>query len=109
VVAPAIVAGDGVGRTFAVSVVVEPVPGVPGDRAVLERLAAEGLSIAPIPGSARVRVTLRRVAAGSEADAKNAAISRVTQMLPREGYVVSNPELTAVEERAPVAAGQIPA
>ena len=76
---------------------------------MLERLAAEGLSIAPIPGSAKVRVTIRRVAAGSEADAKNAAIARVTQMLPRDGYVVSNPELSTVEQRSPVAAGQIPA
>jgi hypothetical protein len=76
---------------------------------VLERLAAEGLSFAPIPGSAKVRVTIPRVAAGSEADAKNVAVSRVTQMLPREGYVVSNPELNADPERAPVAAGQIPA
>ena len=109
VVAANVVAADGLERTFSVSVVVEPVPGRPGDRAVLERLAAEGLSFAPIPGSAKVRVTIPRVAAGSEADAKNVAVSRVTQMLPREGYVVSNPELNADPERAPVAAGQIPA
>jgi hydrophobic/amphiphilic exporter-1 (mainly G- bacteria), HAE1 family len=101
VVAAAVASGDGAGRTFEVSVILEPEPGRPGDRAVLEKLAGNGLSIAPLPGSAKVRVTIPRVEAESEADAKNAAVSKVTGMLPREGYVVSSPELNVDGERAP--------
>ena len=95
--------GDEVGRTFSVSVLLEPEPGRQGDRAVLERLASSGLSIAPVAGSAQFTVTISNVAAESEVDAKNVAVSKVKAMLPREGYVVSNPEVQ-VEEGAVAAA-----
>jgi hypothetical protein len=59
-----------------------------------------------LTGTAKVRVTIPRVEAKSEADAKNVAVSRVAGLLPREGYVVSNPELNADGERVPVAIAQ---
>jgi len=94
--------GGEVGRTFSVSVLLEPEPGRPGDRTVLQQLASSGLAIAPVPGSAKFTVTIANVAAESEAAAKDVAVGTVKGMLPREGYVVSNPE-AHVEER-PVAA-----
>jgi hypothetical protein len=94
--------GDDVGRTFSVSVLLEPEPGRPGDPTVLEGLTSGGLSIAPVEGSAQFTVTVPNVAAESEAAAKNVAVSRVKAMLPREGYVVSNPEVQV--EQVPVAA-----
>jgi hypothetical protein len=106
VVAPVVNPGDGVGGTWSVSVILEPEPGRQGDRAVLEKLASSGLSIAPIPGTAKVRVTIPNVEAKSEADAKNAAVSMVMGMLPREGYVVSNPELNSADEAVPAAMAQ---
>ena len=94
--------GDDVGRTFSVSVLLEPEPGRLGDRTVLETLASSGLSIAPVAGSAQFTVTIPNVEAESEAAAKTVAVSRVKAMLPREGYVVSHPEVQV--EEGPVAA-----
>jgi hypothetical protein len=85
---------------------VEPEPGRQGDRAVLDKLVSNGLSIEPLPGSAKVRVTIPKVEAKSEADAKDVAVSRVRGLLPPEGYVVSNPELKADDERVPAAMAQ---
>jgi HAE1 family hydrophobic/amphiphilic exporter-1 len=106
VVAPATTLGDEVGGTWSVSVIVEPEPGRQGDRAVLEKLASAGLSVAPVPGTAKVRVTIPSLEAKSEADAKNAAVSRVTGMLPPEGYLVTNPELNSADEGVPAAMAQ---
>jgi membrane protein implicated in regulation of membrane protease activity len=94
--------GDGAGRTFSVSVLLEPEPGRQGDPAVLQRLASSGLSIAPVTGSAQFTITIANVAAESEAAAKQVAVSTIKGMLPREGYVVSNPEVHV--EEGPVAA-----
>lgn len=91
--AAAPIASDGAGRTYTVTVTLEPEPGRMGDRAVLDGLTANGLSVAPMPNSAKVRVTVPGVAATSESEAKNTAISRVVGIIPKEGYVVSSPEL----------------
>jgi len=80
-----------------------------GDRTVLQRLASSGLSIAPVAGSAKFSVTIANVAAESEAAAKHVAISTVKGMLPREGYVVSNPEVHVEEAPVPAATAQISA
>jgi hypothetical protein len=106
VVAPVVSPSDGIGTTWSVSVIVEPEPGRQGDRAVLDKLVSSGLSIAPLPGSAKVRVTIPKVEAKSEADAKDVAVSSVRELLPPEGYVVSNPDLNADGERVPAAMGQ---
>jgi hypothetical protein len=95
--------------TFSVSVLVEPEAGTTGDRGVLERLAGSGYTIAPVPGTAKVRVTIPRLDAESEAGARDLAVTKVKEVLPPKGYVVSNPEATAGEHRAPVAMAQIPA
>jgi HAE1 family hydrophobic/amphiphilic exporter-1 len=100
---PAATSGAHHAGTFSVAVLVEPEPGRPGDRSVLERLAGGGLSIAAQTGSAKVVVTVPVVEAESESDAKNAALSTVREMLPREGYVVSNPEVIDSDERTPAA------
>ena len=84
---------DGARKTYSIRVQLEPSPGRMGDRAVLEGLLKGGLSIAPVPNSARFSVTVPGVEAASESEAKNAAISRVVGIIPKEGYVVSNPEL----------------
>jgi hypothetical protein len=71
-----------------------------GDRAVLDGLTANGLSVAPMPNSAKVRVTVPGVAATSESEARNTAISRVVGIIPKEGYVVSNPDVQVGGEPA---------
>jgi HAE1 family hydrophobic/amphiphilic exporter-1 len=100
--APAAVAisTDGGRTTYSVRVQLEPAPGRTGDRAVLEGLLRGGLSIAPMPNSAKFNVTVPGVVAVSESEAKNAAISRVVGIIPKEGYVVSNPELNVDGEPA---------
>jgi HAE1 family hydrophobic/amphiphilic exporter-1 len=100
---PAVTSGDGGARSFSVSVLLEPEPGLPGDRAVLERLTGSGFSIAPVPDSAKVTVTIPSVEAKSETDAKDVAVSTVKGMLPREGYVVSNPEVNVEDGPLPAA------
>ncbi|MEA2667328.1 MAG: hypothetical protein QOJ33_262, partial [Chloroflexota bacterium] len=72
--------------------------------AVLERLAAAGVSVAPVPGTAKVAVTVPAITAESEAEAKNAAIARVTALVPSDGYVVSGPEVIHEETRLPALA-----
>jgi preprotein translocase subunit SecF len=94
---------------FSVSVLVEPEPGTTGDRGVLERLAGGGYTITPVPGSAKVRVTIPRVEADSESGAKDLGVSKVKEVLPPQGYIVSNPEAAAGEQRMPAAMEQIPA
>jgi membrane protein implicated in regulation of membrane protease activity len=101
--------GDEAGRTFSVSVLLEPEPGRPVDRTVLQRLASSGLSIAPVADSAKFTVTIANVAAESEAAAKNVAVSTVKGMLPREGYVISNPEVHVAEGPVAAATGQVSA
>jgi len=109
VLAAAATSGAEVGRTFSVSVLLEPEPGRPGDRAVLQRLASSGFSIAPVTGSAQFTITIANVAAESEAAAKHVAVSTIKGMLPREGYVVSNPEVHAAEGPVAAATAQVSA
>ena len=105
--AAAATAGAELSRTFSVSVLLEPEPGRPGDPAVLQKLASSGLSIAPVAGSAQVAVTMANVAADSEAAAKHVAVSTVKGMIPREGYVISNPEVHIAEGPVAAATAQV--
>jgi hypothetical protein len=95
------------GTLYAVKVLLEPEPGKPGDRAVLERLTAGGLAVAPLAGTAKVAVTVPGLHAGSEADAKNQAIARVTAMVPSEGYVISQPTIEAENGHVPAEAAEV--
>ena len=101
--------GDEAGRTFSVSVLLEPEPGRQGDPAVLQRLVSSGLSIAPVTGSAQFTITIANVAAESEAAAKHVAVSTIKGMLPGEGYVVSNPEVHVAEGPVAAATAQVSA
>ncbi|MEA2667837.1 MAG: hypothetical protein QOJ33_771, partial [Chloroflexota bacterium] len=101
---PAAAAVGANGLAYSVKVLLEPEPGKPGDRAVLEGLTAGGLTVAPIPGTAKVAVTVPAIAAESEAEAKNAAIARVTGLVPSQGYVVSSPEVIHEETAMPAMA-----
>jgi membrane protein implicated in regulation of membrane protease activity len=94
---------------YSVKVMLEPEPGRPGDRAVLDRLAAGGLSVAPVPGTAKVAVTVPAIPADSDADAKNVAIAKVRALIPSEGYVVSNPEVNREEARMSPAMAEVSA
>jgi HAE1 family hydrophobic/amphiphilic exporter-1 len=107
VLAAAATAGVELSRTFSVSVLLEPEPGRPGDPAVLQKLASSGLSIAPVAGSAQVAVTMANVAAESEAAAKDVAVSTIKGMLPREGYLISNPEVHIAEGPVAAATAQV--
>ena len=84
---------DGAGEKYSIKVTLEPEPGRMGDRTVLERLVANGLEVATVPNSAKVSITVPGVEAASESEAKDLAVSRVKGLLPKEGYVVSNPEV----------------
>jgi hydrophobic/amphiphilic exporter-1 (mainly G- bacteria), HAE1 family len=100
---------DEVGRTFSVTVLLEPEPGRTGDPKVLQQLAGSGLSIAQVTGSAQFTITIPNVAADSEAAAKQVAVSTVKGMIPRDGYIVSKPEVRLENGPVPAAPAQISA
>jgi hypothetical protein len=50
---------------------------------------------------------MANVAADSEAAAKHVAVSTVKGMIPREGYVVSNPEVHIAEGPVAAATAQV--
>jgi HAE1 family hydrophobic/amphiphilic exporter-1 len=107
--APAEAAVSANGAAYSIKVILEPEPGIPGDRAVLERLTSGGLLVSPVPGTAKVAVTVLGLRAASEADAKNAAIAKVTALVPSAGYVVSSPEVTHAEAGLPAAMAEVSA
>ena len=76
---------------YAFSIVLEPLPGHPGDRRVLDALTANGMTVEPVAGTAKVRIRVRADGAGSEADASAAAARRVREVVPPQGYFLSDP------------------
>jgi hypothetical protein len=77
---------------YAFSLTLEPEPGPPGDRQVLEILAHNGLTVEPLAGTAKVRISVPAVHATSEAEASVIAVDRVRQLVPPTGYRLSEPE-----------------
>jgi HAE1 family hydrophobic/amphiphilic exporter-1 len=77
---------------YAFSVTLEPEPGRPGDRRVLEVLAQNGLSVEPVPGTAKVRIGIPAVQATSRAEASVKAVERVREIVPASGYKLSEAE-----------------
>jgi hypothetical protein len=69
----------------------EPEPGRPGDRAILETLTRNGLSIELVEGTAKVLIGIAGVRAGSAAEASAKARDRVRQLVPAGGYRISEP------------------
>jgi hypothetical protein len=77
---------------YAFSLTLEPEPGRPGDRKVLEVLAQNGLTVEPVAGTAKIRISVGAVEATSAAEASVKAIDRVRQLVPPTGYRLSEPE-----------------
>ena len=77
---------------YAFVMTLEPEPGRPGDRAVLDRMAKNGLKVAPLAGTAKVRIGVPGIRAASQAEASDKARARVRGLVPATGYRLSDPE-----------------
>ena len=75
-----------------VSLTIEPEPGQPGERRVLEVLAQNGLEVKPIAGTAKMAITIPVAQGESEADAVKGGLEHVRTLVPATGYLVSGPE-----------------
>jgi hydrophobic/amphiphilic exporter-1 (mainly G- bacteria), HAE1 family len=73
----------------------EPWPGHPGDRRILEALTRSGMTVSPVPGTAKIQVRVRAGGAKSESEALAAVKRRVRQVVPVQGYSLSEPERVA--------------
>jgi hypothetical protein len=82
---------------YAFSFTLEPEPGRPGDRKVLDAMTKSGITVEPIPGTAKMRIGVRDVAAKSPEEAEEQARGRVLQLLPPEGYKLSEPETASAD------------
>jgi HAE1 family hydrophobic/amphiphilic exporter-1 len=87
---------------YVVSLTIEPEPGVRGDPKVLEALTAGGMTVAPVAGAAKMRIVVRGVSARSRTQAATQAHERVSKIVPKNGYRLSEPEaiVEEPEERA---------
>ena len=77
---------------YAFVLTLEPEPGHPGDRTVLETLTKNGLTIEPVDGTAQVRIGVRGVRAQSPEEAAATAREVVRKLVPPHGYRLSDPE-----------------
>jgi hypothetical protein len=77
---------------YAFSLTLEPEPGRPGDRSVLEVLTHNGLTVEPVAGTAKMRIGVPAVQAASPAEASAKAVGRVRELVPATGYRLSDPE-----------------
>ena len=80
---------------YAFSLTLEPEPGRPGDRNILEVLTRNGLTVEPVAGTAKMRIGVRAVQATSPAEASAKAVERVRELVPATGYWLSEPEPTS--------------
>jgi hypothetical protein len=83
--------------TFAFNFTLEPEPGHLGDRKVLDAMTQSGMTVEPLPGTAKMRVGVRGLQAKSSGEASEQARNRVRQVLPSDGYRLSEPEPVDVE------------
>jgi HAE1 family hydrophobic/amphiphilic exporter-1 len=84
---------------YAFVVTVEPEPGRPGDRKVLDVLVQNGLTIEPVDGTAKVQVGIAGVRARSTAEASAKARDRVRQLVPASGYTISEPQPVEAKDK----------
>jgi HAE1 family hydrophobic/amphiphilic exporter-1 len=84
---------------YAFIVTVEPEPGRPGDRKVLDVLVQNGLTIEPVEGTAKVQVGIAGIRARSTAEASAKARDRVRQLVPASGYRISDPEPVEAKDK----------
>jgi HAE1 family hydrophobic/amphiphilic exporter-1 len=87
---------------YAFSLTLEPEPGRPGDRSVLEVLTHNGLTVEPVAGTAKMRIGVPAVQATSPAEASAKAAGRVRELVPATGYRLSDPEPTSPSAHVPV-------
>jgi HAE1 family hydrophobic/amphiphilic exporter-1 len=87
---------------YVVSLTIQPVPGRQGDPRVLEPLTGGGMTVAPVAGTTKMRIVVRGVSAATSDQAKTQAWERVVSLIPKEGYLLSEPEAVyePVEEAA---------
>ena len=89
-------------RTYAFTFTLEPETGTIGDPKVLEKMARSDMTVAPVPGTAKMRIGVRGVAGKSPEDASEQARKRMRQLLPSDGYRLSEPEPEPEPEPAKV-------
>jgi HAE1 family hydrophobic/amphiphilic exporter-1 len=82
---------------YAFSFILEPESGRPGDRKILDAITKSGMTVEPIPGTAKMRIGVRDVPAKSSEEAEEQARNRVRQLLPSEGYKLSEPETAGAD------------
>src|SRR5207302_865005 len=75
---------------YAFAFILEPEPGRLGDRAVLEAMAKDGLSVEAVAGTAKVRIGVPARSAASRAEASDTARKRVRHLIPATGYRLSD-------------------
>ena len=78
---------------------IEPEPGRPGDRKVLETLTRNGFSVEPVDGTAKVVVGIKAVRARSAAEASAKARDAVRKVVPASGYRLSDPQVVEAGEK----------
>ncbi len=74
---------------YGISFILEPQPGRIGDPRVLEVMAQNGLTVEPVAGTAKMRIGVRAVEAASPSEASEKARERVRQLVPANGYELS--------------------
>jgi hypothetical protein len=78
--------------TYAFTFSLEPEPGRFGDRKVLDAMTQKGMTVEPIDGTSKMRIGVRDVQAKSPAEASELARNRMRELLPSDGYKLSEPE-----------------
>jgi predicted RND superfamily exporter protein len=74
---------------YGFSFILEPQPGRIGDPRVLEVMAQNGLTVEPVAGTAKMRIGVRAVEGASLSEASENARERVRQLVPANGYELS--------------------
>jgi hypothetical protein len=59
---------------------------------VLEKMAQSGMTVEPVPGTAKMRIGVQGITGKSPEDASEQARKRMRQLLPSDGYKLSEPE-----------------
>jgi hypothetical protein len=77
---------------YAFSFTLEPEAGHRGDPKVLEAMSEKEMTVEPVKGTPKMRIGVRNIQAKSPAEASEQARKRVKELLPPNGYRLSEPE-----------------
>jgi hydrophobic/amphiphilic exporter-1 (mainly G- bacteria), HAE1 family len=91
-------------RVFEVGVTIEPAAGSTGDPKVLDALRQRGMGVAPLDGTGQMRIVVPNVAAGSDEAAVSEALGSIREVVPEQGYLLTDARATE-KELAATAAG----